>query len=341
MENGLALREAVCGIFVLQVEGCDIARNRIFDNGVTGPNVPVDVAGNNTPKIGHRGGIVIGFALAPLVQIQLDPIAGFDNLPTSAPDQTGEPAAKIHDNLVSAPLGQALHLNALGPVTVEDNHLVSRGVVDGFSGAVSNQSAGAVWLLNFGFSNEYYLGYFLFALLAKTDVKFQPGLDRFAIGRSLATGPVLFNGNHVKPGNVLAAGSTFALSSILAITADDLGFQDNDCEAGLLSDFIMTQAVLVGFTLRTNSNRFTEGMLNAIFSAVTIGAVANTTALNEATHCILSLGNRLRRALNTEIVGVNPLLGGNDLTCDSIQRAFSGADDFSNNNPNFIINPNG
>ena len=43
--------------------------------------------------------------------------------------QNGMPAAKVHDNIVSVPLGQALAMIALGPVSVLGNQFTSRGMV--------------------------------------------------------------------------------------------------------------------------------------------------------------------------------------------------------------------
>jgi hypothetical protein len=320
---GVSPREPVCSIFVLQVEGCDLHRNRVLENGVAGPVREIE---NLNLKTGHRGGIVIAFALAPTIAQAAEASANFLAAGLKAPPSalpSGEPAARIHDNIVTAPVGRALHLNALGPVSVEGNHFTSRAVVPGFSATFSSQLASTVWLANLGFSNEFYLGFLLFSAVSKSAQAFQPGLDQFGFGRSLATGQVLFNDNRVTF-DALAPTSSFALSSVLIVTVDDLGFQDNHCDANLVqNDFVVANGFLLGYSSRTNSNRFTEGRLSALFSAVTVGSIANTTTINQATHCILALGARLKFALNTEIVGVNPLFGGGDLTCDRFQRAFS------------------
>lgn len=322
---GKFLGDPVCGIFVLQVEGCDMHRNRILENGGTDVDLQEHLAGGTGFKAGHRGGIVIVFALAPAPTAVAVPPPALSHLkqPAAVFQSSNDLAARIHDNIVTAPVGRALHLNALGPVTVEGNHLISRVVVPGFSASFSSQLASTVWLLNLGFSDEFYLGLALFASANSSASTFQPGLDQFGIGRALTTGQVLFNDNRVTFDS-LDATSSFALSSVAILTLDDLGFQDNHCEANLLTDFIVLNGLLLGLTSRANSNRFTEGVLNALFSAVTVGVFANTTAINQSTHCILSLGLKLEFDLNIQIVGVNPLLAGDDLTCDSIQRGLSG-----------------
>jgi hypothetical protein len=315
---GFSLNDPVCGIFVLQAEGCDLSRNRIFENGIGQA-----AAATTALKRGYRGGIVIAFALAPMgrsLNMANDPV-GFQ-LP---PAPTGEPAAKIHGNIVTVPRGRALHLNALGPVSVEDNHFTSRGIVEGPS-ILGIPLAATVWILNLGFSNEFYLGQLFFGITSNTAPL--RGLDQFAPGRSLATGQVLFNDNQVSF-DAFDPGASTAFSSVLIITADDLGFQDNHCQSNLLAgDFIATQSLLLGFSTRTNSNRFTEGIWNALFSAVTVGWIANTTTCNQATHCILSrcismVPGSLRYALNFETVGRNPLFPETS-SCATMQESFGG-----------------
>jgi hypothetical protein len=445
IENcGLSPGEPVCGIFVLQVEGCDLHRNRILENGV-GQNDDLE---NINFKVGHRGGIIIMFALAPvptqatqlpstyvrppryrgaeLVGTSMptasrEPAArirpnvvitpelptfeavGSDVAVTSMPTLSGEPAARIHDNIITTPVGRALHLNALGAVSVEGNHFTSRGIVPGFSmtDAFSSQLAATVWLLDLGFSNEDYNKFLPLSTLGKSLPTVQPGLEmKVGLSRRLATGQVLFNDNRVTfnaldggrsfasssklaAGSMMAAsnpapagpvtgglpapavvtapagpatgvpptgtltGSTLVASSILIFTLDDLGFQDNHCEAYVRDqELVLVNAGLLGVSLRANSNRFTEGTMNALFSAVTVsglstitfqGGAANTTTINQATHCILALGPKLKFELNTVIFGVNPLLNtlvsmylgkdlDLDLTCDQIQRAISRTD---------------
>ena len=331
---GFSPSEPVCGIFVLQAEGCDLSRNRIFENGI---GLQEETAATTAAKLGYRGGIVIAFALAPMGR-SLD--ISNDQLVSELPPPTGEPAAKIHGNIVTVPRGRALHLNALGPVSVEDNHFTSRGVVEGPS-IFNSQLAATVWILNLGFSNEFYLGQLFFAVTSNPAPL--PGLDQFAPGRSLATGQVLFNDNQVAF-DAFDPGASFALSSVLISTADDLGFQDNHCQSNLFNgDFIVTQSLLLGFSTRMNSNRFTEGIQNALFSAVTLGLIANATTCNQATHCILSRciltpGN-LKYALNFETFGANPLFSETP-SCATIQESFSGIGQNIDNPNQNIDNPN-
>ena len=326
IENcGLSPREPVCGIFVLQVEGCESHRNRVLENGVLGPIREIENIGNINFKVGHRGGIVIVFALAPTVTQAgsvVDPVANVAVVVTSKPLPSGEPAARIHDNIVTAPRGPCATSERSRRGVGGGKSFHHPWCRSGFFGSVQQPISRDCLAVGPRFLERVdYLGFLLFSAAGKSAPAFQPGLDEFGLGRSLATGQVLFNDNRVTF-DALDAASSFALSSVMIVTVDDLGFQDNHCDANLLNDFVVTNGFLLGVSSRTNSNRFTEGMFNAFFSAVTVGFLANTTTINQATHCILALGSRLKFALNTEIVGVNPLFG-RDQSCDKIQRAFS------------------
>jgi hypothetical protein len=294
-ENGRTYLEPICGIFVLHAEGVDISRNRILDNGHRDTE-PVDDA-----KEGLRGGIVLAYAVAPTRTISP---WGFHT--TTLPRaQSGVPAAKIHDNIVVQPLGPALLMNALGPVSVLDNQLTSQGVVPGFTVSFV---AGTVGILNLGLSNELYLQYAAFLLAGSSSstadaaLAGRRGLDDFKFGHALANGLVLFANNQVTL-DVFDKGLTLTLSSILIITLDDLGFHDNQCVANTFDDFMLSQALLFAMSTRVTDNRFTEGVLNALLSALTLGLLMNTTAHNQGTHCIIALGIYRVRFPNTTLLG--------------------------------------
>jgi hypothetical protein len=57
----------------------------------------------------------------------------------------------------------------------------------------------------------------------------------------------------------------------------------------LRQDFVLSQAVLFGVSIRVSNNRFKEGIFNAPLSAITIGLL-NMTAHNQATHCLFVQG---------------------------------------------------
>lgn len=289
-DNGRDALEPVCGIFVLHGEGVEIAHNRI-----TGPATPATDP-RATPGNGRRGGINLVYCTAPTAPVRT---VFAPELPV--PVQTGEPALLVHDNVVAVPLGQALMTTALGPVTVQGNQLTTGGVWAG------SLLASTVLLMNLGISNEFYGQLITYALMARPAgevprngtqanatyqdgqvVLSKEGLDDVG-ARLFANGNVLFSDNQVVL-SLLAAGASGAFTSVAIFTLDDLGFSDNQCDCDLFDDFVLVHAALIGMSVRVTDNRFKEGVLNAFFSALTMGLLMNVTAHNQSTHCLLITG---------------------------------------------------
>jgi Family of unknown function (DUF6519) len=283
--NGPNYLMPICGIFVLHGEGIEICRNRIRNNG----------ANNGEPTQnahpGPRGGIYIVFGIAPRL-----PIIPQQKL--HIPAQNGVPAIKVHDNVVSSPLGQALAMAALGPVSVVGNQLTSLGVI--VRSDSSTFWATTVLILNLGLSNELYFQLLAFNALAQGIIKSkagymvdgdtlvapQPGLDDEVLGQYLANGNVLFTDNQCLL-DLMDEIPEGAISSILIASLDDIAFQNNQCDCDLfLGDIIFTQAIVLGMSVRVTGNRFKEGILGAWLSAMTFGFV-NMTTNNQSTHCLL------------------------------------------------------
>lgn len=278
--------DPVCGIFVLHAEGIDISRNRILENG---ENIPDSSLGLNIPKTGHHGGIVIVYGLAP---------ATFGTIGTNdVALGTGAPAVKIHANVVTVPLGPALWMRALGPVSVLGNQLATRGIVQS---GVSNTMIGAAVLIgNLGLSEEIYLQFISYAAIAKGSVSPpetpgsapsaivlapKAGLDDYGVGRLLANGNVLFAENQVLL-NLIETGTTLTFAAIAIMSLDDISFHGNQCDCDLAVDYVYYNAMLFGFSVRAHDNRFKEGFMNALFSAAVLGFMASASG-NQATHCL-------------------------------------------------------
>ncbi|WP_204141057.1 DUF6519 domain-containing protein [Halomicronema sp. CCY15110] len=305
--NGPNHLEPICGIFILQGEGVDITGNHILNNGAKTGEPDDDAA------IGPRGGIHIIFAVAPAIALEF--------LDFTFARQNGMAAANIAHNVVSTPLGQALALAALGPVAVLGNQLTTQGIVSNIRTSPATFIAATVAILNLGLSNEFYGQFIAFAAVRSQQLNAkagftvsddgvvslpQPGLDTQGIGQRLANGNVLFSHNQVVLDLLELREVDFALSSIFIASLDDISFQNNQCDSSLLADFILTQAFLFGISLRVNDNRFKEGLVNALFSAVTLGLM-NTTTDNQSTHCLLVRPNSGlfgRESENTILVDV-------------------------------------
>jgi len=290
-DNGPDYIQPVCGIFILHGEGIEISRNRILNNGAR-TSEPAASA-----KVGRRGGINIVYGIAP--PLPVDPRAVAAKLPR-LPAQNGVPAVKVHENIVTVPLGQALALTALGPVSVVGNQFTSHGVIV----RVNSPTfwASTVMIFNLGLSNEFYFQLLAFRAVQNGQVKApgnvnaeddsavvpQPGLDDVRLGQYLANGNVIFSNNQCAV-DLLERGFSFAVSSILIFSLDDIGFHANQCDCDLLDDIIISHAVIFGISLRVTDNRFKEGIFNALLSAITLGML-NTTTDNQSTHCLLIRG---------------------------------------------------
>lgn len=331
-DNGLNHLEPVCGIFVLHGEGVDLSRNRIKNNGSkTGESA-------NGAKQGPRGGIYIIYATAPKIPVQIHK--------QIYPRQDGEPALKVHDNIVAHPLGRALSATVLGPVSVLANQLTTQGMV--YRTGSPSVFASTVYLFNLGVSNEFYLQQLFFSGKNVNDLKAAPaasfdqdnitvsrqGLDDQRMFAYLGNGNVLFNDNQVMLDLIDTTGFNLSVASIVIASLDDISFSDNQCDASfdfVFDDFVLTQAFIFGVTTRVCSNRFKESLVGAFFSALTYSFFANTTMLNQATHCIkafnlLGAGN-LHKQPNTILFDIfkfcnedNQLVGAQQATLSQANK---------------------
>jgi|APLak6261663543_1056040.scaffolds.fasta_scaffold00138_7 hypothetical protein len=314
--NGRDNLQPVCGIFLLHGEGVEISRNRIANNG------PYALSDNRAftayvartargAKPGRRGGINIVYAIAPYFHSE----PGNLNSANPIPFPAGRPAVKIHDNIVSAPLGQALSMGALGPVSVLGNQFTSLGVVQ-------NPNSPSFWaatvgILNLGLSNELWFQLMAFFAIRQGQVKTPtptvaadtaiavpgPGLEDAKLGQYLANGNVLFSNNQCQL-NLLETGQTLALTSAAIFSLDDVGFLGNQCDCELYDDFVIAQVAVFGASVRVSGNRFKEPLLRAIWSTMSFG-ILNTTTDNQSTHCLLVRGGRVVNSSNLEVVNAS------------------------------------
>ncbi len=288
--NGPRRIDPVCGIFVLMGQGVEISRNTIVNNGAR-TEEPVTSA-----KPGQRGGIVIVHALAPFSDAPAVNLARF----ASVAVQSDRPAVRVHDNVVVAPLGRALSLTALGPVSVAANELVSQGVIFTRSATIDALIAATVYIGNLGRSvdsTDWRAG---FKTIRFGNFQNDPG---YAVGDAAITlvsrglvapavrlfqgGQVLFSDNQVTL-DLVETGVSRAASSIAIHSLDDIAFHGNQSMAHLADDYLTTNTLLFGSSLRAIDNRWEEPVGNAAYSAMTLGMM-NATVNNVATHCIVAL----------------------------------------------------
>ncbi len=280
--NGLSFIDPICGVYILSVRGFIAENNQILENGPRR-------ATSQQPTAGPRGGIVVMLARTPFSGIER-PL-----------QHTGFPAARITGNTVIAPMGRALALVAQGLVSVDNNEFTSRGVLptEVFGYGVT------VEIFNLGYAYEIaqFAGFTSMGLN-------QPSVDISSkIGiRSGVGGEVLFNDNQVLLAPLDANGPAI-FSSVALISLDDIQLEDNQCEARVGREVLFLNAFVIGWSTRTNGNRFEEAVTLGL-SAFTLG-VFNCTSMNQGTRCFLVLGvpslkvNNGNKSLVTQLAVIN------------------------------------
>ncbi len=294
--NGLSHIDPVCGIYVGFGEELQITRNRVVGNGPL-----VATTDNTTLQTGVRGGVVVGLASATS-------LAGV--LTTQGQVQaSGRPAARIHENLVDQPAGQALTMMAFGPVACSDNSFTAE-----VSGPRSfDVLAGAVLIFNLGGVQTAAAGSKLqteaaVSLGAKAPAQPAPAPtpaagDAAGAAATKATlirreyaefarpaaslrilpgGYMLFADNQSRTGT-----SNRSYTSHLIVAMDDLGYQGNQ-SYNYRTGNILANAFLFAGTVRATGNRLSEAGAETLLSLYTLGARMNNTSFNQGDHCIVA-----------------------------------------------------
>jgi hypothetical protein len=282
-DNGTNPVDPTCGIFVLNAISIAVEGNRILYNGGARERTSKE----EVPKGGNRGGIIISFAQPKTETVTVAEDIRRPKLIIARQD--GVPAARIHDNIVVSPEGRALKLLALGPVSVQGNQFTSYGStsldprdsIDFFGGAVAT-------VVNLGVLNELYVS--LLGLANTEDLQMQ---SRPSIG-----GNIQFNNNQIVF-DVLDKAPSHTFSSLLLISLDDISMTANQSDCDLSAgDFVLTNTLAIGISVRVADNWFKEGLFSAWASAATLGWF-NTTTDNQGTHCFLTNGiNKLSMTEN-------------------------------------------
>jgi len=302
--NGNAHNGPLCGIFIQHGEKIDISNNRILNNG------PATYANNSTFQGGFGAGILIRLSLKKtLSDMAYHEIA--------MPD--GIPAVKIHDNIVTQPVGQALFIMALGPVSVIGNQFTSQWI-DKRSNPVSFL-AGSVLIIDLGMTMDLLgwavmgalpnagLGHFtlLFQMAAlswlgayasdplrpasaNTSGSDNKSGNLFLQLHYLPSGHVLFNDNQTTL-DMRDPEVEFGVTSQLIFTLDDLSYTGNQSQCVSLIDWLLADIFLIGATVRVNDNRMREGVFGTFISLVSLGLLLSTCVANQADHCLINIGN--------------------------------------------------
>jgi hypothetical protein len=288
-DNGVRHIDPVCGIFLRFGEKVDISNNRILNNG------PQVAALEDDLRPGTRGGVVIKLSFTQVGAV----LFGQDET-LLAPD--GIPAVKIHDNIITQPVGQSLFIIAFGPVSVLGNHLTTQGT--DFRTNVFALLAGAVFILNLGISKDLIgaVARSSFRNMAnanvsqlnvngmtKTRLKNPQAVTLLERLLYLPSGSVLYSNNQTTL-DLRHREMNFSFSAQLIASLDDISYSNNQSECTSLFDVVMTNVALLGVSVRANDNRLQEGFTLALYSLFSYGLM-NAATTNQATHCLQVLGS--------------------------------------------------
>jgi hypothetical protein len=319
-ENGQNQSHTICGVFVFFADRIDLSGNRVVNNG---PDLQLSLPLN----LRVRGGIVIWYATA-LARRKTIVSGNRDEAKLKkaligrvqvSPDAI--PAVKVHDNIVTQPIGHSLFIVAYGPVSVVANQLTSQGInkQEFFS-----LLAGTVFIFNLGISKDFLNILFMrlknfgfvnpsmvAALVTSARGSKNPLVAQL---QEAPNGRTMFGNNQVLL-DMRSTDSDFCLSSILAFSLDDINFVSNQSECaafvslvdgqdgGLTFDIAAFNTMLFGVSTRCNDNRFTDGFSMTLYSLLSI-ALMSTAVGNQSTHCLLVPFLAFRRkALNIELNG--------------------------------------
>jgi hypothetical protein len=253
-ENGRSYIDPVCGIFVSYAAQVEINQNQIFNNG------PLQSTNLNPPKPGIRGGIVLTMTTSILMPSFLDPTNTATGI-ARVVSALGGYAARLHDNPVKQPFGQALRMFAIGPVSVVNNQFV----VDFSAFSLLDLFAGTVLIMNLGRPIQYLIDNGQTVTLKKRP----DSLFWFP------TGNTLFNNNQTK-----LMFSCQSFTSQMIVTGDDLKFSSNQSE--VIMEFNQSQQNSPPFSLNDNgiSTPFINRPLkiNTVLLANTVQADNNRLA---------------------------------------------------------------
>ncbi|MGE5416089.1 MAG: DUF6519 domain-containing protein [Acidobacteriota bacterium] len=260
--NGISYNYPVCGIFIGYGEHVDISHNYIVNNGPLNPNIDIET------KRGIRGGVIMTVSSFPIIE----PSAAFFNL--------GLNAARVHNNVVDQPAGQALRIISSGPVSVLNNQFNSELTGTEISGSLPfDQIAGAA--LIYGIVSISDRGNKMNSV--STGV-----FSKRASSQPTLKGNVLFNNNQVR------VGSANESITSLVIFAEDIGFEGNQSD-NLSVGTLMYNTFLFANTLRASNNRFKEPGVKPedtrVLSLHTQSVFMNNTTNNQGDHCIMAISS--------------------------------------------------
>ncbi len=312
---GNGTNAAACGIFILDGGDLEIAGNVVAENGSADtPDAPA----------AYQAGIAVLYAAA-------NPPGG----------QALYPAARIHDNRVVCPSGQALTVTATGNVTVDGNVFASRGRRKQPADPLNFGEKGAcVYIFDLGTPVWQADIALLLQMMAggPTNLHLADSGAAAAAGPLLPDGRVLFHNNQITfdtevEETVSSLGAMdaqwmqrawdAAFFSVLILSLDDISLSLNQFQAtvppymqtgiqknqagnmppgDLLAYFLKFIPVgTAGTIIRATGNGLAERALSNYVSYASNAGAMNATTGNEATHAFVTNGPKKAEASNLSL----------------------------------------
>lgn len=223
-------------------------------------------------------------------------------------------AARIHDNVVVCPQGQALIVLGLGSMSIIGNTLTSQGIGQQPPvGLGLNILGRCVAIANSGLMP---LGSGFVSVDSKQGFANRISYNSSTYATKLSQipdGRVVFHSNQVTL-RVAKRTEPLVYNAVAIISFDDISLQDNQILSEIAGQGTLTldnnsytvpplliDVFTLAPTVRASGNRFTELPLGALFSYFSVG-VLNSATGNQATHCLLIQGGQVINSPNQILI---------------------------------------
>jgi hypothetical protein len=309
------------GIALVDGEHITIRDNQIYDNGTTDPapicgvcvvfGNDIVIEGNRIQNNGRRQPASIPSMSSMRAGIAVSLAGVVANQPQQNVSNPVGSSLRVIGNIVEHPNGPALAARATGPLTVEDNYLISLGnnataQLAGTAHAVSLVNVGLPWEAIDLPENEPSPERWSFPPRTPEYLRREPGgtqpRESGLVGHG---GAVLFTNNHValrwvEAANAaagLASGFSVGISSVDEVTLHGNQFALNVEDPGLKKKGgtvfnrqprVTAHVVIVGATTNVGHNRVAEGVNDALISLLALGGFMVAASYNLTTHMSFS-----------------------------------------------------
>lgn len=286
LDNGANHVAPICGVFVLSGTRLIVHRNQIVDNG---PRTRTQ----KVPEVGSRGGLVVA--------------ALYGEHELHVPERpAGEPALRVHDNVIVQQVGRCIRVGGTGDVTISDNDLATfepdprtGSVLVGMEDDAVAQTqvvsadvgvqAAVVEVFQLATDHPIMADLLEYASDVLGDLSGQLADSPFLVG-----GRILVTDNRIRY-DVRGRDPRPSPSAIALFSLDDVAFCDNQVavHSNEQAAVVNSTVALFGISTRMQGNAVFEGLLDTALSGTVFGLMASVQS-NQTTHCIFTIGLYMR-----------------------------------------------